>query len=80
MWHSRLRKWLLANSHVVVGIAQDMAFPFAWCLVTWSFVGWDPKYWARSIGFMLFTYVVASFATAYYATKARDRHDVDRRR
>jgi hypothetical protein len=77
MWGHRLRKWFLANRRNIESFVSWSVFPVAWCLVTWSFVGLDSKLWARSIGFMLFVYLVIEFAQAYYQAKAKERNRVD---
>lgn len=81
MWRHRFRKWFATNKERIKDALYSSMFPMAWCLVTWSFVDFNVKLWARSIGLMLFTYLVIEFATAYYMAKAKEKRDaIDRNR
>ena len=81
MWRHRFNRWYAANKANVNNALSASVLPTAWCLVTWSFVDFDVKLWARSIGLMLFTYLVIEFATAYYIAKAKEKRDaIDRNR
>lgn len=76
---SGIRSWYRYNQSILVELRNDAIFPLAWILVSWSYIGLNVRLWARSLGAMLFVYVIVFVVQAYYVarTDAQNR-EVDR--